>query len=164
MRAFLIFAAGVTLGALTMLALPKASPTQLAASDMQQAVAAPAGSVQGAAASNSAKELFRAPLPEIPGKQLVVVPLQFPMSNSVKRPAHQHPGSVFVYVPKGEARLGVEGQEPKLISAGQGFFEPVGAIHNVNESVGSEQATAIAFMIVPDGAPLVMPSTTHPAP
>jgi quercetin dioxygenase-like cupin family protein len=89
----------------------------------------------------------------MPGKQLVVLPLRFPPTG-VKAPPHQHPGSVYVYVTKGAARLGVEGQEPRVVSAGQGFFEPVGAIHNIDENVGAEPATAIAFMIVPDGAPL----------
>ena len=61
----------------------------------------------------------------------------------------------------GEARLGIEGQPPKVVPTGQGFFEPIGGIHNVSESTSpTEAATGIVFMIVPDGAPL---ATTVPA-
>jgi quercetin dioxygenase-like cupin family protein len=132
MRAFLLLAAGMVAGACgPLLAQTASAPT----------------------------ELFRAALPDMPGKQLVVVSLHFRPGNSPKAPAHQHPGSVFVYVTQGEARLGVEGQVPQVVPAGKGFFEPVGAIHNVSESASpTEPADGIAVMIVPDGAPLVSPA------
>ena len=151
MRAYSL-TTGLMAGACMILTLPQ--PT------LAQPVSAP----QGAAAprsGSSVTELFRTELPDMPGKQLVVVSLPFAPGNSPKGRAHQHPGSVFVYVTKGEARLGIEGQPPKVVPTGQGFFEPIGAIHNVSESTSpTEAAAGIAFMIVPDGAPLV---TTNPA-
>ena len=138
-------AAGLMAGACLTLALPQ--------STLAQTAPAP-----GAAArpGSSVTELFRTELPDMPGKQLVVVSLQFAPASSPKARPHQHPGSVFVYVTKGEARLGIEGQPPKVVTTGQGFFEPVGAVHNVSESTSpTEAAAGIAFMIVPDGAPLV---------
>jgi quercetin dioxygenase-like cupin family protein len=121
----------------------------------QLALAQSAAAPQGATAPRSGvTELFRTELPDMPGKQLVVVSLRFAPGPS-KAPAHQHPGSVFVYITKGEARLGIAGQPPKTVPTGQGFFEPIGAVHNVSESTDpSEAAAGIAFMIVPDGAPL----------
>jgi quercetin dioxygenase-like cupin family protein len=149
MRAPLFYAACVMVGLCATLALPEPLLAQTpAASGLQ--TAAPAST------ASSASELLRAALPDTPGKQLVVVSLRFPPGNSPKAPPHQHPGSVYVYVTKGEARLGVEGQPPRVVPAGQGFLEPVGSIHNVSESASpTEPATGIAFMIVPDGAPLV---------
>jgi len=138
---------GLMAGACMTLALP-----QLA---LAQAAPAPAAA---APRSGSATELFRTPLPDVPGKQLVVVSLRFAPGNSPKGRPHQHPGSVFVYVTKGEARLGIEGQPPKVVPTGQSFFEPIGAVHNVSESTNpTEAAEGIAVMIVPDGAPLVTP-------
>jgi len=149
MRAALFLVAGVIVGAGATVALPKPLLAQPAPA------AAPPGSSPAKPAGN---ELLRVALPDAPGKQLVVVPLRFLPANGPKAPAHQHPGSVFVYVTKGEARLGIEGQAPRVVAAGQGFFEPVGAIHNVSESASpTETATGIAVMIVPDGAPLVSP-------
>ena len=151
MRAILLLAAGMIVGACATLGLPKPLLAQTASG----AGAQPAAPALPA----SATELFRAALPDMPGKQLVVVSLRFRPGNSPKAPPHQHPGSVFVYVTQGEARLGVEGQVPQVVPAGKGFFEPVGAIHNVSESTSpTEPADGIAVMIVPDGAPLVSPA------
>lgn len=100
--------------------------------------------------------LFSTPLQDVPGKQLVVVGLEFPPKG--KRPSvpHRHPGSVYVYVTQGTARLGLEGQPVQEVHAGQSFFEPPGAVHTIAESASeTEPVTAIAVMIVPSGAPLL---------
>ncbi len=100
--------------------------------------------------------LFSAPLPDVPGKNLVVVPLKWPPATKPSRVDHRHPGSVYVYVTEGTVRLGIEGQPVKEVRAGESFFEPPGALHTVAESASAtEPAAAIAVMIVPDGAPLV---------
>jgi quercetin dioxygenase-like cupin family protein len=103
--------------------------------------------------------LFSAPLADMPGKQLVVVRLTLrPKQGQEPSSGHRHPGSVFVYVTEGTARLGIEGQPVREVRAGESFFEPVGALHTVGESAsGTEPASAIAVMIVPDGSPLVLP-------
>ena len=139
---------GLMAGATLTLALPQLTLAQTAPVAAPEAAAPRSGS--------NVTELFRTKLPDMPGKQLVVVSLRFAPGNSPKGRPHQHPGSVFVYVTKGEARLGIEGQSPKVVPTGQGFFEPIGGVHNVSESASpTEAATGIAFMIVPDGAPLV---------
>jgi len=106
-------------------------------------------------------ELFRTALPDMPGKQLVVVALtiQPKRADQPASPGHRHPGSVYVYVTEGTARFGVEGQPVKEIKTGESFFEAPGALHNVMESASAtEGAKAIAVMIVPDGAPLTLPA------
>lgn len=106
--------------------------------------------------------LFSAPLPDVPGKSLVVVPLKWGPNTKHTRVDHRHPGSVYVYVTEGTVRLGIEGQPVKEVRAGEGFFEPPGVLHTVAESASATApAAAIAVMIVPDGAPLV---TRDPAP
>jgi hypothetical protein len=55
--------------------------------------------------------------------------------------------------------LGVEGQPVQEVDVGGSFFESPGALHTVAESASStESASAIAVMIVPEGAPLVIPA------
>jgi quercetin dioxygenase-like cupin family protein len=106
-------------------------------------------------------ELFRSALPDMPGKQLVVVALTIPPRRADQPPSmgHRHPGSVYVYVTEGTARFGIEGQTVKEVKAGESFFEPPGAVHTVMESAHpTERAMAIAVMIVPDGAPLTLPA------
>ena len=99
--------------------------------------------------------LFSTLLPELPGKRLVAANLEF--DPKLPRPfkAHRHPGSVYVYVTKGTVRFGIEGQPVQLVHAGESFFEPAGALHTVAENASAtEAASAIAVLIVPDGAPL----------
>jgi quercetin dioxygenase-like cupin family protein len=105
--------------------------------------------------------LMRQALPDVPGRNLVVVRLKLPPAGGSSHP-HRHPGSVFVYVTEGTARLGVEGQPVRIVHAGEGFFEPQGAVHTVGESASAtEPASAIAVMIVPDGAALATPVEGH---
>jgi len=120
------------------------------------AVAGLVGSAQAAPAPRP--PLFSQALPDMAGKQLVVVNLTLPPAGGPPRP-HRHPGSVFVYVTKGTARMGVEGQPVQVVHTGEYFFEAPGALHVVSESESpTEPALAIAVMIVPDGAPLTLPA------
>jgi quercetin dioxygenase-like cupin family protein len=90
--------------------------------------------------------------------ELKYAPNAKPASTAEQHPlGHRHPGSVYVYVTEGAVRLGVEGQPVQVVKAGGSFFEPVGAHHIVNENASAtEPARAIAVMIVPEGAPLVV--------
>ncbi|HET8699709.1 MAG TPA: cupin domain-containing protein [Gammaproteobacteria bacterium] len=126
------------------------------------AVAAVAEAQPPAAAPAAPPTLFSAPLADAPGKNLVVVELNFapnakaPSTPEQHPPGHRHPGSVYVYVTQGAVRLGVEGQPVQVVKAGGSFFETVGAHHIISENASAtEPARAIAVMIVPDGAPLV---------
>jgi quercetin dioxygenase-like cupin family protein len=103
--------------------------------------------------------LFSAPLADAPGKQLVVVDLTLRPRAQQPSMAHRHPGSVYVYVTQGTARLGIEGQPVQEVPTGGSFFEPPGALHTTTESASAtEPAKAIAVMIVPEGQPLVLPA------
>jgi quercetin dioxygenase-like cupin family protein len=119
------------------------------------------------AAKELAKEpgvIFARELLDVPGKNLVVVKLEIP-PKSIQSPeapgqsmAHRHPGSVYVYVTKGTVRFGIEGQPVQVVHAGESAFEPMGAVHTILENTSAKKpATVIAVMIVPDGAPIVMP-------
>jgi quercetin dioxygenase-like cupin family protein len=117
------------------------------------------------AAKELAKQLgviFAHELADAPGKNLVVVKLDFPPKSLQQSKeaqqylGHRHPGSTYVYVLKGTMRLGLAGQPVQLVHAGESFFEPVGAIHTIAESASAtEPASAIAVLIIPDGAPIL---------
>ena len=108
--------------------------------------------------------IFARELADVPGKNLVVVKLEIPPKPAQppasldKSIGHRHPGSVYVYVTKGTVRFGIEGQPVHVVHTGESFFEPVGAVHTIMENTSTQTAaSAIAVMIVPDGAPIVMP-------
>jgi quercetin dioxygenase-like cupin family protein len=109
---------------------------------------------------HAAGTIFSSPLADVPGKHLEVVALKWDPKSGQHSQPHRHPGSVYVYVTKGTAKLGIEGQPVRVVHAGESFFEPVGAVHTVAESASpTEPVEAIAVMIVPDGAPLLTPVT-----
>jgi quercetin dioxygenase-like cupin family protein len=132
----------------------------------QQTAAAPHNSAMtpGLSVEQLAKQrgvLFAHELKDVPGKNLVVVKLTFSpgAQKSSRCTAHTHPGSVWVYVTKGTARLGVAGEPVQVVHTGESFYEPQGAVHTVAESASAtEPASAIAVMIVPEGAPLITPA------
>ena len=108
--------------------------------------------------------LFAHDLKDVPGRNIVVVNLDFPpVPMKTAQPtqscqAHRHAGSVYVYVTKGSVRLGVGGQPAQTVNAGQSFYEPAGALHTVAESASAtEPASAIAVLILPHGAPILTP-------
>ena len=102
--------------------------------------------------------LFSELLPDVPGKRMTVVELNFKPASKPKSYAHRHPGSVLVYVTKGTVRFGIEGQGIRTLQAGDTFFEPPGVLHTIAENASSTKpASAIAIMIVPEGASLVTP-------
>jgi hypothetical protein len=105
--------------------------------------------------------LLQAPLADAPGKNLVVVELNFPPNPNPPSTAenhprgHRHPGSVYVHVIDGAIRLAVEGGPVQVVETGGSFFEAVGAHHIIAENASAtEPARAIAVLIVPEGAPL----------
>jgi quercetin dioxygenase-like cupin family protein len=71
-------------------------------------------------------------------------------------PEHRHPGVVLGYVLDGQLRFGINHEPPNVVAAGGTFFEPLGALHTTNESVGADtQVRFLAFFVVPKGSPLV---------
>lgn len=104
--------------------------------------------------------IFAAALPDVAGRNLEVVELNYapnasaPSTAASHGPGHHHPGSVLVYVVEGSVRLAIEGEPVQVVRAGETFFEPPGAHHVINENASAtEPAKAIAFMIVPEGEP-----------
>src|SRR6516164_746526 len=43
--------------------------------------------------------------------------------------AHRHPGPAFGYVLEGEYEWAVDGNKPKILKAGNPFYEPTGSLH-----------------------------------
>jgi quercetin dioxygenase-like cupin family protein len=109
---------------------------------------------------------FARELKDVPGKNLVVVKLEIPPKSADQPPTpdlgHTHPGSVYVYVTKGTVRFGIEGQPAQVVHAGESAFEPLGAVHTILENTSTTKpASAIAVMIMPDGAPILTPIDGH---
>jgi quercetin dioxygenase-like cupin family protein len=61
------------------------------------------------------------------GWHVTVFELTFPPGTT--SPKHAHPGFILGYILEGEYRFQLEGEEPKVLSTGDVFYEAPGSIH-----------------------------------
>lgn len=99
------------------------------------------------------KQLLSEKLPNVPGKTLTVVEVEY-RPGGFSAP-HRHPASgfVFAYVVSGEIRSQVEGEPLGVYRAGQSWTEPSNAHHLVSANASKTRpARLIAYIIADDGA------------
>lgn len=97
---------------------------------------------------------------DLAGKEAVLVDLiARPADASGTGGAHRHPGFVLGYVLEGAYAFGINGGTPRVIRAGETFFEERGALHSGSASADPVRpAHLLAFMVVPAGEKLVLPA------
>lgn len=92
-------------------------------------------------------------LPNVPGKNITTVIVEFPPGGF--SPEHHHAGSVTVYVLSGTIRSQLAGGPPVVYNAGETFFEPPGTTHLFAENVSAtESAKILAVFVADEGAQL----------
>jgi quercetin dioxygenase-like cupin family protein len=87
--------------------------------------------------------VFSAQLPNVPGKTLTAIVVEYGPGGS--SPAHRHGGSVFAYVLSGQIRSENSATGPvRVYRAGETFFEPPGSTHLVSANASdTEPASAL---------------------
>ena len=113
----------------------------------------PPSQAASAGSGETVKQVFSQKLPNVPGKTLTVVQVDY-RPGGVSAP-HRHPASgfVFVYVLSGSVRSQVEGEPLGVYSAGQTWTEPPNAHHIVSANASkTKPARLIAYIIANDGA------------
>ena len=106
--------------------------------------------------------LSRAEIPNIPGKSVVGVLVDYPPGG--KSPPHRHAtsGFIYVYVLSGTMRSGTDAGPAKLFRTGQGWFEPPGALHAVSENASdTEPARLLAIFVVDSSETLLTLPDAH---
>lgn len=113
-----------------------------------------AGSETGAEAqaARPSRLVHRQPLAgPFEGMDAAIIEVTVP-PGATSRP-HRHSGFVLGYVIEGEFRFGVNGEPPRILRAGEAFYEPPGATHTTSESARSDQPVKLlAIVIGPQGA------------
>src|SRR5215469_2986370 len=107
-----------------------------------------------AAHAPGAPFFFTTQLPNVPGKSLTAVVVNYAPGG--KSPKHAHAGSVFAYVLSGQIRSQTSVSGPaRVYKTGESFFEPPGSIHLVSENASdTEPASLLAVFVADDGAQL----------
>src|SRR5262245_12938164 len=101
-------------------------------------------------------ELMSKELTDIPGKEVLVITVEYPPGGS--DPVHRHNAHAFVYVLEGSVVMQVkEGQEVTL-SPGQTFYEGPTDIHTVGRNASKTKPAKFVVVLLKDkGAPAFVP-------
>ena len=112
----------------------------------------------GPAMAQQAKvtSLMSKDLPEFPGKEALMITVDYPPGSS--DPIHRHNAQAFVYVLEGSIVMQVKGGKEVTLTPGQTFYEGPDDIHVVGRNASSTKpAKFVVFMIKDKGAPVFVP-------
>jgi len=109
-------------------------------------------SAASSAQESIATALFQTDLPDIEGREAVVLEVEYPPG--VASASHRHNAHTFVYVLEGTVVMQVAGGEPQTLVAGQTFYESPDDIHTVSRNASdTEPAKILVFFIKMKDAP-----------
>jgi quercetin dioxygenase-like cupin family protein len=96
-------------------------------------------------------------LPNIPGKEAVMIKVVYPPGSS--DPAHRHNANAFVYVLEGSIVMQVKGGKPVTLTPGQTFYEGPEDVHVVGRNASKTKPAKFVVLLVKDkGAPVLVPA------
>lgn len=96
-------------------------------------------------------------LPQLPGKEGVMITVVYPPGSS--DPIHRHNASAFVYVLEGSIVMQVKGGKQVTLTPGQTFYEGPDDVHIVGRNASDSQpAKFVVFLVKDKGAPILVPA------
>ena len=96
-------------------------------------------------------------LPEFPGKEVLMITVDYP-PGSVD-PIHRHNAHAFIYVLEGSIIMQVKGGKEVTLTPGQTFYEGPDDVHVVGRNASSTKpAKFVVFFIKDKGAPVLVPA------
>jgi quercetin dioxygenase-like cupin family protein len=104
----------------------------------------------------SVTTLMRRDLADLPGKEALLLTVEYPPGGA--SPPHRHDADVFVYVLEGEVLMQVAGQPPRTLAHGGTFYEGPQDVHvqSANSSA-TAPARLLVFMVKDKGLPISRP-------
>jgi len=95
-------------------------------------------------------------LDEIPGKEGLMIVVEYPPGGS--DPIHRHNAHGFIYVLEGSVVMQVKGGKPVTLTRGQTFYESPDDEHIVGRNASSNKpAKFLVFLVKEKGAPALVP-------
>jgi len=105
----------------------------------------------------SVTELTSKDLPEFPGKEVLMITVDYPPGSM--DPIHRHNAHAFIYVLEGSIVMQVKGGKEVTLTPGQTFYEGPNDIHVVGKNASSTKpAKFVVFFIKDKGAPVLVPA------
>ena len=114
-------------------------------------------STSSSAQQSVATALFQTDLPDIEGREAVILEVEYPPG--VASSSHRHNAHTFVYVLEGIVIMQVAGSEPQTLVAGQTFYETPDDVHSVSRNASdTESAKILVVFIKQKGAAMTEPA------
>jgi len=102
-------------------------------------------------------ELFSKDLANLPGKEGVMITVDYP-PGSVD-PIHRHNAHAFVYLLEGSIVMQVRGGKEVTLTPGQTFYEGLDDVHVVGRNASkTKPAKFVVFFVKDKGAPILVPA------
>src|SRR5262250_2666786 len=101
-------------------------------------------------------ELMSKDLPEFPGKEGVMITVEYPPGSV--GPIHRHNAHAFVYLLEGSIVMQVKGGKEVTLKPGDTFYEGPDDVHTVGRNASkTEPAKFVVFFVKDKGAPVLIP-------
>ena len=101
-------------------------------------------------------ELILKDLKDIPGKEVLMIAVEYPPGGS--DPIHRHNAAAFVYVLEGSIVMQVKGGKEVTLTPGQTFYEGPDDVHIVGRNASKTKPSKfIVFLVKEKGAPVLVP-------
>src|SRR5262249_9349099 len=90
---------------------------------------------------------------KLEGKKAKATMVEVTLAPGQVEAAHRHAGPAFGYVLEGEYEWAVDDNKPKVLKAGDTFYEPTGCLHGVGRNPSKKnKARFIAVVLHPENA------------
>ena len=115
--------------------------------------------MSGTLAAEEAKvtPLLSKDLTEFPGKEGVMITVEYPPGST--DPVHRHNAHGFIYVLEGSIVMQVKGGKEVTLTPGQTFYEGPSDVHVIGRNASqTKPAKFVVFFVKDKGAPILVPA------
>jgi quercetin dioxygenase-like cupin family protein len=121
----------------------------------QGAVPVTPSAAQPAAAG--VQQIVTQPLADVPGREVRMLLVE--RAPAAASPPHRHPGHhTFGYVLEGTYEFAIDRGQPRLLKAGDTFYEPPTAVHSTSRNPSTDQRVKLlVFMVADQKNPTTVP-------
>jgi quercetin dioxygenase-like cupin family protein len=110
-----------------------------------------------AAQQAKVRQLMSKDLDDCPGKEGLMVTVEYPPGSS--DPIHRHNAHAFVYVLEGSIVMQVRGGKETTLAPGQTFYEGLNDVHVVGRNASQTRpAKFVVFFVKNKGSPVLVPA------
>jgi quercetin dioxygenase-like cupin family protein len=112
-----------------------------------------------ASAAPQVEVISSVPAPPVPDNaEAMTIVVTLP-PGSKGGPPHRHPGPTFGYVIAGELLFEVEGEGPRVVRAGEAFWEPGGDVIHYRDgnNLADDETVFVVTMFAVPGEPVLTP-------